>query len=322
LARRSRRKTSFLEGLLAVYIAGVVLVALLLNLGLEVSIDSSVRLAGVGVAALLAVHVLSVGIAKANARFAPRRRSTSRRSSSGSSRQGSSSKRHRVPRGLVRRIDRRSGKRIRKHAAELSVARSRCFRGDGRGIVDQDKWRREQDEFIDKHLLDDVEERHAKALKRRTGLINAWRRRMDAAVNDYENSRANVHGVDFRPGMDGFEYEAYCARLLAEHGWKVWNKGDTGDQGVDLIAEKRGTTLAIQCKRYRGSVGNSAVQEIFAGRLTVSGTAKSAVVSNASYTRSAKELADATGVLLLHHDELCHLDEILNGSAAPLAEAA
>jgi HJR/Mrr/RecB family endonuclease len=35
----------------------------------------------------------------------------------------------------------------------------------------------------------------------------------------------------------------------------------TADQGADLIATKANRTIVIQAKRYRGAVGNKAVQE-------------------------------------------------------------
>jgi restriction system protein len=315
VARRSRRKAGFLESLLAVFIAAVTLASLALTALLGVTYPDAVRLSSVGVGAIMAVYVLSVGISLAHARFpAARPRS---------SKAGAKTRAAHLPRGLVRRIDRRAGQRIRSHGALLARKRSQSWDPQARGRIDQAKWRREQDVFIDDVILEGVPEVHRKALKRRDGLISAWRRRIDAAVNQQDDARASAgHGIDFRPGMEGFEYEAYCARVLTDAGWKVWNKGDSGDQGVDLVAERGGVLIAIQCKRYRGSVGNSAVQEIYAGRLTVDARARAAVVSNADYTRSAKELATATGVLLLHHDELPQLADLVAKTPAVMRKAA
>jgi restriction system protein len=300
--------------LLATFIAGVTLLSLALTASLQVDYEDAVRLSAVGMALLLSGYVLATAIDLAHKRFPARvRRKTGRAGAA----------KPPLPQGLVRRIDRRAGQRIRAHAAELSRERSQCWDPTARGRVDQEKWTRAQDAFIDKVLLEGVAESHRKALKRRGGLIAAWRRRIEAAANEHDRARASAgRGVDFRPGMEGFEYEAYCARVLTEAGWKVWNKGDTGDQGVDLIAEGKGVIVAIQCKRYRGTVGNEAVQQIFAGRLTVSPKARAAVVTNADYTRSAKELAEAAGVLLLHHDDLPQLAELLEKGAPALKKAA
>jgi hypothetical protein len=54
---------------------------------------------------------------------------------------------------------------------------------------------------------------------------------------------------------------------------------------------------------YSNTVGNKAVQEVFAAKTHLSANF-AAVVSNRSYTRSAKELAVTTGVLLLDYSQL------------------
>ena len=83
----------------------------------------------------------------------------------------------------------------------------------------------------------------------------------------------------------------------------------TGDQGADLIADTGGRRVVIQCKFHSKPVGNKAVQEAHAAVGYHAGD-HAAVVSNASFTRSAKQLAAANGVLLLHHDQLADLDRL------------
>ncbi len=86
-------------------------------------------------------------------------------------------------------------------------------------------------------------------------------------------------------------------------GWVASTTRKTGDQGVDVLASKRGTKVVLQCKLYTNTVGNKAVQEVFAAK-DFSNSNFAAVVSNASYSRGARELALKTGVLLLHYSEL------------------
>jgi restriction system protein len=316
VARPVWRRAGFLESLAATFIAGVIVLSLLITPLLGVTFLDAVRLSVVGVGVLMSIYVLNVGFVLAGRRLAPRgmSRSSPSRASSGGRAKGP-----RLSRGLVRRIDRRAGQRIRHSAALLARKRAQCWDPQARNRTDEAKWTREQDEFIDDVLLEGVPEAQKKALKRRGGLIAAWRRRIEAAVNEQDRERASIgRGIHFKPGMEGFEYEAYVSRVLTEHGWKVWNKGDSGDQGVDVVAEGYGVILAIQCKRYQGSVGNSAVQEIYAGRLIIDPRARAAVCTNAEYTRSAKQLAAATGVLLLHHDDLPKLSELV---AKPVPQA-
>ena len=86
-------------------------------------------------------------------------------------------------------------------------------------------------------------------------------------------------------------------------GWTAQTTKSTGDQGADVVASKRGTKVILQCKLYSNTVGNKAVQEVFAAKTHLSANF-AAVVSNRSYTRSAKELAITTGVLLLDYSQL------------------
>ena len=110
--------------------------------------------------------------------------------------------------------------------------------------------------------------------------------------------------------LSGIEYEDFCKDILVKHGWEVKKTKATGDQGVDLVAVIETIRACIQCKRFSSPVGNSAVQEITAGKLHWHGT-HAVVVSNAGFTKSAQALARSTGVLLMSHEELADLENRL-----------
>lgn len=102
--------------------------------------------------------------------------------------------------------------------------------------------------------------------------------------------------------MDGLEFESFCARLLAANGYEdIEVTQGSGDQGVDILCEKDRITYAIQCKRFDSVVGNSAVQEVFAGRQLYRRNVGVVMTSN-YFTHGARELADATGVALWDRD--------------------
>jgi len=103
--------------------------------------------------------------------------------------------------------------------------------------------------------------------------------------------------------MSGLEYEKLCKSILEQNGWQCRLTQQSGDQGADIIAKRQSKVMAFQCKRYAASVGNKAIQEVHAAK----GHYKAddcAVVSNADYTKSARELAQSLNVLLLHHSDL------------------
>lgn len=114
-------------------------------------------------------------------------------------------------------------------------------------------------------------------------------------------SRVNHFGTKYysdSPGMDGHDYEYYCAELLRRKGFsRVSVTRGSGDQGIDIIAYANKKKFGIQCKYYSKPVGNSAVQEACAGAMFY-GCNVAAVMTNNGFTESAVELAAATGVLL------------------------
>lgn len=98
--------------------------------------------------------------------------------------------------------------------------------------------------------------------------------------------------------MTGQEFEEHCAAYLRRRGFKKieFTKG-SGDQGVDILAKRRGKTYAIQCKNYQKPVGNKAVQEAYAG-MQYYDCDKGMVMTNSTFTKGAVELAERTGVAL------------------------
>ena len=121
---------------------------------------------------------------------------------------------------------------------------------------------------------------------------------------------ASRNGAHRCQRLDGPEFEAYVALVLADNGFKhvELTKG-SGDQGVDILAERNGKSYAIQCKNYAGAVGNFAVQEAFAGAQHY-GCEYAAVICPGTFTRGAKELAATTGVLLWDEKKLSRMMKI------------
>lgn len=104
--------------------------------------------------------------------------------------------------------------------------------------------------------------------------------------------------------MTGEDFEVYVAMILQQTGFvNVQLTKGSGDQGVDIIAEKDDMKYAFQCKRYDKPVGNKAVQEVFAGKFFYHCHA-AVVVTNNYFTQSAKELANENGVVLWDRDKL------------------
>lgn len=115
--------------------------------------------------------------------------------------------------------------------------------------------------------------------------------------------------VGFNPSnlpFDGHAFESWVANALNAFGWDASVTVASGDQGIDVIAKRGGQKLGIQCKLYSRAIGNKAVQEAHAGK-SYHGVNKVAVLSNSEFTRSARDLASVTGVVLCSHHDIPHL---------------
>ena len=122
-------------------------------------------------------------------------------------------------------------------------------------------------------------------------------------IDSYYEQNKTSFNVRTLEDLAPIDFEHGCADLLNQNGWVARVTQASGDQGIDVIATYGNVKAVFQVKKYSQPVGNSAVQEIIAGKAFEQAHV-AAVVTNATYTASAKQLANATGVFLLHYSEL------------------
>lgn len=97
--------------------------------------------------------------------------------------------------------------------------------------------------------------------------------------------------------MSGEQFEHFVTYLFNSLGYKAINTKLSGDQGIDVIATKGKTKIAIQAKCYSKPVGNHAIMEAVAGGKYYNAD-KIMVVTNNTFTKGARELAQANNVIL------------------------
>lgn len=111
--------------------------------------------------------------------------------------------------------------------------------------------------------------------------------------------------------MNGVQFEEFVAKMFVKLRYEVRVTKASGDQGVDIIAKKDGKILGIQAKRYSGIVGNHAIMEVVAGA-NYYGCNSCMVVTNSTFSASAKELAQANNVELWDRKDLIEQIELLD----------
>ena len=195
---------------------------------------------------------------------------------------------------------------INRHVEALARERIKLIRVDVYGIADTSKWDAEIQRFIDKIIIPELFAKDFAIGKR---LIDPILRNI---IEEKSRLRAIAieRDLSFAKDMTPQDFERWCTKIMLSNGWKATTTKTTGDQGADVIAEKEGTRLVLQCKLYGTPVGNKAVQEAFAAQHHYRAKA-SAVLTNTTFTASAIALAATTGVLLLHYSDLGRLDALI-----------
>lgn len=187
---------------------------------------------------------------------------------------------------------------IEPHAKALARRRSQLLLTDAFGLEDRNGWDAEIQKFFRGVVLPGLPRTCSdEDLEYLEETIDRW---VDAFAVRWQDQYGSEKVQEW---SDPIDFEAYCAARLTAAGWSSRLTPPGGDQGGDVVAEKDGIRLVVQCKLYSSPVGNSAVQEVV-GSMAFEDAALGAVVTNASYTRAAKALAQKSGVYLLHVSEL------------------
>jgi len=187
----------------------------------------------------------------------------------------------------------------------LKRRRSQLLIHDDYGIPDTRKWRRELNSFLSKTVLPFIG-----VANLNTTALQQLIQHVDEVISE---SSPNVQAqavLNDTSELTPTEFEARCADALRTQGWQTRLTKSTGDQGIDIFAERNGLTIVLQCKLYSSPVGNKAVQEVHAGKDFLKADL-GVVVSNADFTPSARELAHSLNVLLLHDSQLENFDKTL-----------
>jgi len=202
-------------------------------------------------------------------------------------------------------IIRKTGVLVDKNIDVLIRKRGQLRWYDEYGKVQDGRWQKEISKFVRENLIPTLGTNEQRALSRHMPLLlKVVENRVSRATKISPTPR------EFSNSMTPIEFEAYCAEQLRACGWTAYVTNGSHDQGVDIVAEKDGKRVVLQCKLYSSPVGNGAVQEIVAGKLHENADS-AVVVTNTSYTPSARQLANTTRVLLLHHDQLGKLESLL-----------
>jgi hypothetical protein len=193
-----------------------------------------------------------------------------------------------------------------RHLLALRRRRAQLVQLDDYGVPEFEKWQKELVKFVYRRIAPSLSPDEYSALQQSHAEV---RHSIDARV--LAELSENPPFQAFAEDMTPTEFEHFCAEQLRRAGWIARVTTQSGDQGADVLAEKNNLVVVVQCKLYNKAVGNEAVQQASAARLHYKAD-HAIVISKGAYTSSAKQLAATNRVLLLHYDDLRHLDGILD----------
>lgn len=177
------------------------------------------------------------------------------------------------------------------------------------------KWRKELDYFFDTNVRANLDQgvTSAEVLELRDQLYWSFGFEDDRFDTFWLDEFLAETGGAATPTNNGLAFEREIGAILAQAGYSVSFTPASGDQGVDLMAERRGERLAVQCKDYQAPVGNDAVQQVFSGGAFYRAQ-RNVVVARRGFTISALQLANSLGVICAGPSELVHALNAASGA--------
>lgn len=107
-----------------------------------------------------------------------------------------------------------------------------------------------------------------------------------------------VKSIEDMQVLSPSEFEQLVASTYRDQGHRVEVVGSTGDHGIDLVVHTRnGETWLVQCKKYRGKVGEPVVRDFY-GVLRASQADAGAIVTTGLITPQARLWAEGKPIHL------------------------
>jgi len=199
---------------------------------------------------------------------------------------------------------------VKLHLPSLVRKRDQLVREDAYGKPRLDDWIQEISYFIEEHIKPSLTLKEQLAVDEQQSQLAST---IYAVVeNESERNRdlltysGEMTSDTFSDEMTSEKFETSCVEQLRRAGWNV----RMSNHGADVVAEKHGIRVVIQCSLSSGPVAEKAIKQIAAAKTNEQADYR-VVVSNNRYTQEAEQLASANNILLLHDTDLPNLHDII-----------
>ena len=162
--------------------------------------------------------------------------------------------------------------------------------------------RKERQEYADRV----VERKRLKAEKKaeRAREIARQREEQRRMIEEREKRYlARIARLDQLRAMSPREFEQFTALLFGRMGYAVKVTTASADKGVDLFLERDGRTAIVQCKKYKGNVGQPVVRDFY-GTMIHNKADQGYVVTTGTFSVPAQNWAGGKQIHLVDGAEL------------------
>lgn len=135
-------------------------------------------------------------------------------------------------------------------------------------------------------------------------VVYGWRR----ALADQRATQAAFRNREQLAALTPEQFERWCQSRLVEAGYRTQLIGGQGDHGIDLMAERDGQWVVVQCKRYAGRkpVGEPHLRDLY-GAMHDRNAARAIVITSGYFTPAARAWAAGKPIELWDLDHLAQL---------------
>jgi restriction system protein len=200
---------------------------------------------------------------------------------------------------------------VRAQGAALREAKADVSHPDRYGTLYSDGWEREKAAFVGARIAPRLRAAGC------DGMLPKLLPAIDTEIERYAN--ASVEPSHFDTGADPghvaeissadadlCDYAGRCTIMLQKAGWTTNPSPAVCNRAVDIFAERDGRRLLLQCKGADGPVGVEAVQQVSTLKDRRHADV-AAIVTLASFTRAAQQMASAAGVHALRDEDLAQI---------------
>ena len=123
---------------------------------------------------------------------------------------------------------------------------------------------------------------------------------------EIEILKEKIRVPEYLKSMDPIKFEILIGQLFVAQNYDVELTPPTGDGGVDGYLRKDGELILLQCKRYRGSVGRPAIQQLN-GILSHYNAVAGYMVTTGNVTKQAKIWIGEKPIRVIELNEIIEL---------------